>query len=56
MLPGHPILYGAPNASPHVERFNRTLGQEALNHFNFLGINHIRRVVLKTCSSVPMKV
>ncbi len=44
-IKGIPIPYGAPNASPHVERFNRTLRQEALNHFIFLGVNHIRRVV-----------
>ncbi len=30
---GPPIPYGAPNANPHVERFNRTLREEALNHF-----------------------
>jgi putative transposase len=42
---GIPIPYGAPNASPHVERFLRTLRQEALDHFIFLGAAHIRRVV-----------
>jgi hypothetical protein len=40
-----PIPYGAPNASPHIERFVRTLREEALNHFLFLGVDHIRRVV-----------
>jgi transposase InsO family protein len=39
-----PIPYGAPNASPHVERFNRTLRQEALNHFIFLSAQHVLRV------------
>jgi len=42
---GLPIPYGAPNASPHVERLVRTLREEALNHFLFLSIDHIRRVV-----------
>jgi transposase InsO family protein len=42
---GIPIPYGAPNASPHVERFVRTLREEALNHFIFLTADHIRRVV-----------
>jgi hypothetical protein len=44
-IEGLPIPYGAPNASPHVERFIRTLREEALNHFIFLGADHIRRVV-----------
>lgn len=44
-IEGLPIPYGAPNASPHVERFMRTLRQEALNHFLFLSTGHIRRVV-----------
>jgi putative transposase len=44
-IEGIPIPYGAPNASPHVERFNRTLRDEALNHFIFLTIDHIRHVV-----------
>ena len=42
---GLPIPFGAPNASPHVERFMRTLRQEALDHFIFLSADHIRRVV-----------
>jgi putative transposase len=42
---GIPIPYGAPNASPHVERFVRTLREEALNHIIFLTTDHIRRVV-----------
>jgi hypothetical protein len=42
---GIPIPYGAPNASPHVERFNRTLREEALDHFIFLSADHVRRVV-----------
>jgi hypothetical protein len=42
---GLPIPYGAPNASPHVERLVRTLREQALNHFLFLSVDHIRRVV-----------
>jgi hypothetical protein len=44
-IEGLPIPFGAPNASPHVERFNRTLREEALDHFIFLTVDHIRRVV-----------
>jgi putative transposase len=44
-IEGIPIPYGAPNASPHVERLVRTLREEALNHFIFLTTDHIRRVV-----------
>jgi len=44
-IEGIPIPYGAPNATPHVERFVRTLREEALDHFIFLTIDHIRRVV-----------
>ena len=32
---------GAPNASPHIERFNRTLREEALNHSIFLDAKHV---------------
>ena len=35
-IEGIPIPHGSPNASPHVERFNRALREEALNHFFFL--------------------
>lgn len=42
---GIPIPYGAPNVSPHVERFNRPLREEALDHFLFVSVAHIRRVV-----------
>lgn len=38
------IPFGAPNASPHVERFMRTLREEALDHFIFLSADHVRRV------------
>ncbi len=44
-IDGIPIPYGAPNASPHIERLVRTLREETLNHFIFLGADHIRRVV-----------
>ena len=43
-IEGIPIPHGAPNASPHIERFNRTLREEALNHFIFLSVAHVRRV------------
>jgi putative transposase len=43
-IEGIPIPYGAPNASPHIERFNRSLREEALNHFIFLNVKHVRRV------------
>lgn len=46
-IQGLPIPYGAPNASPYVERFNRTLREEALNHFIFLSVDHIRRVAVE---------
>ncbi len=35
-----PTPYHAPNANPHVERFHRTLRQDALNHFIFLNTAH----------------
>jgi len=44
-IKGIPIPYGAPNASPHIERFIRTLREEALDHFVFFGLAHIRRVL-----------
>ena len=44
-IKGLPIPYGAPNASPYIERFVRTLREEALSHFIFLNVGHIRRVV-----------
>jgi hypothetical protein len=46
-IEGLPIPYGAPNASPHVERFMRTLRQEALDHFIFISEGHIRHVVME---------
>jgi hypothetical protein len=42
---GVPIPFGAPTASPYVERFMRTLRNEALDHFLFLTVDHIHRVV-----------
>jgi len=42
---GLPIPYGAPNASPHVERFMRTLREECLRNFIFLSEGHLRRTV-----------
>ena len=43
-IEGIPIAYGAPKASPHIERLNRTLRKEALHHFIFLNVSHVRRV------------
>ncbi len=40
---GIPIPYGAPNASPHIERFMGTLKRECLDHFIFLSEDHLRR-------------
>ena len=40
---GIPIPYGAPNASPHIERFIGTLKRECFNHFIFLSEDHLRR-------------
>jgi len=42
-IEGIPIPYRAPNASPHIERFNRSLREEALNHI-FLNVRHVRRI------------
>ncbi len=36
--------YHAPNANPHIERFHRTLRQDALNHFIFLNAAHVGSV------------
>lgn len=44
-IQGLPIPFGAPYASPRVERFMRTLRQEALDHFIFLSADQIRRVI-----------
>jgi putative transposase len=49
-ITGLPIPYGAPNAPPHIERFMRTLREEALDHFIFLSTDHVRRVASEfTC-------
>ena len=42
---GIPITPGCPQETPHIERFNRTLREEALNHFVFFGQAHVHRVV-----------
>ena len=34
----------APNANPYVERFNRSLRDEALHHFIFLTARHVLQV------------
>lgn len=44
-IKGLPTPYRAPNANAHVERFHRTLREEALNHFIFLRADHVRGVV-----------
>jgi hypothetical protein len=44
-IEGLPIPYGAPDASPHIERFMQTLRKEALDQFIFLSADHVRRVV-----------
>ncbi len=43
-IEGVPTPYYAPNANPHVERFHRTLREDALNHFIFLNARHVQRV------------
>ena len=43
-IKGLPTPYHAPNANAQVERFNRTLREDALNHFIFLCEDDIRRV------------
>ena len=43
-IQGLPTPYHAPNANAHVERFHRTLREDALNHFIFLNASHVRRV------------
>ena len=43
-IEGVPIPYGAPNASPYIERFNRTLREEALDHFVFSSARSILRI------------
>ena len=42
---GIPITPGCPQETPHIERFNRTLREEALNHFVFFGEAGVHRVV-----------
>jgi len=43
-IEGVPTPYYAPNANAHVERFHRTLREDALNHFIFLNAMHVQRV------------
>ena len=43
-IEGLPTPCHAPNANPHVERFHRTLRQDALNHFIFLNAALVGRV------------
>jgi transposase InsO family protein len=42
---GIPTPYHAPNANAFVERFNRVLREECLNHFIFFSEGHLQRVV-----------
>ena len=43
-IEGLPAPYHTPNANPHIERFHRTLRQDALYHFIFLNVAHVERV------------
>ena len=44
-IQGTPIPYGAPNANcSYMERFHRTLREEALDHFIFLSARHVHQV------------
>jgi len=43
-IEGIPTPYRSPNANPHVERFHRTLREDALNHFIFLNAAHVGSV------------
>ena len=42
---GMPIPYRAPNANAYVERLNRTLREQVLDHFVFLNVRHLMRVL-----------
>ena len=44
-IKGLPTPYHAPNVNARVERFHRTLREDALNHFIFLNAAHVGRVV-----------
>ena len=44
-IKGLPTPYHAPNANARVERFHRTLREDALNHFIFLNAAHVGWVV-----------
>jgi hypothetical protein len=44
-ITGIPTPYGAPNANARLERWHRSLREEALNYFIFLNRSHIYRVV-----------
>jgi hypothetical protein len=44
IVKGIPTPFHALNANARVERFNRTLREDALNHFIFLGEDPVRRV------------
>ncbi|MCP4603800.1 MAG: transposase [Proteobacteria bacterium] len=46
-ITGIPTPYAAPNANPHIERWNWTLSEEALCHFVFLGGNHLLKTIRK---------
>ena len=43
-IQGIPIPYGAPNANPNVERFHRSLREEALNYFIFPSTRNVLQV------------
>jgi hypothetical protein len=44
-IEGIPTPYYAPNANPHIERFHRTLREDALNHFIFFNAANVGRIV-----------
>lgn len=44
-IKGLTIPFRPPHAAPHVERFVRTLREEAMDHFIFRNADHVRRVV-----------
>jgi hypothetical protein len=44
-IEGFPTPYHALNASSHIERFHRTLREDALNNFIFFNAVHVGRIV-----------
>jgi transposase InsO family protein len=44
-IEGIPTPYRAPNANAYAERVNRSLRERVLNHFVFLNVRHLMRVL-----------